>query len=57
MLGADFFRIHRSHIVNRAYVTGFKASKGSRYRLSLTIGAELPVGRSRADAVKAWLRI
>lgn len=57
MLGADFFRIHRSHIVNRAYVAGFNASEGSRYRLLLTTGATLPVGRSRVEDVKAWLKV
>ncbi len=57
MLGANFFRIHRSYMVSRAYVAGFKAGQGSRYRLLLTIGAELSVGRSRVDAVIAWLKL
>lgn len=57
MLGADFFRIHRSHIVNKNYVDGFIPLSGSRYQIRLKTGEMLPVGRARADNVKSWLRI
>ncbi len=56
-LGPDFFRIHRSHIVNKAYVGKFLAFSGSRYQLTLTTGENVPVGRSRADDVRKWLGV
>ncbi len=57
MLGSDFFRIHRSHMVNRRYASEFRPQSGSRYRLILSTGAALPVGRGRVDALKHWLSI
>lgn len=57
MLGADFFRIHRSHIANRRYVSEFRAQSGSRYQLILSTGAALPAGRARVDELKRWLDI
>ena len=56
-INPDFMRIHRSHIVNRKFVAEFVAQSGSRYRLQLTTGAALPIGRSRVEDVKGWLGV
>ncbi len=57
MLGQEFCRIHRSHIVNRSYASEYRAQSGSRYSLILSTGAALPVGRARIDDLKRWLNI
>lgn len=57
MLSQEFCRIHRSHMVNRAFATEFRAQSGSRYSLILSTGATLPVGRARVDDLKRWLDI
>jgi len=57
MLGQEFCRIHRSHIVNRSYASEYRAQSGSRYQLILSTGAALPVGRARVDDLKRWLNI
>lgn len=44
-LAGRFLRIHRSHIVNVEYIHALTSHAGSRYRLVLTDGSELPVGR------------
>lgn len=50
--GPGLLRIHRSYAVNLAKVDALLTRPGSRYALSLTGGAEAPVGRSRVDAVR-----
>jgi DNA-binding LytR/AlgR family response regulator len=45
MLAGRFMRIHRSHLVNLDEVHSLAAYAGSRYRLELKDGRELPVGR------------
>ena len=57
LLRGDFLRIHRSHIVNRAYVGEFRAQAASRYELAMKNGAALPVGRIRVDEVRRWLNV
>ncbi len=57
MLGPDFFRIHRSHIVNKAFALEFRAQSGSKYSLILSTGAKLPVGRARVEDLKRWFEI
>lgn len=57
MLGQEFCRIHRSHIVNRSYASEYRAQSGSQYSLILSTGAVLPVGRARVDELKRWLDI
>ena len=55
LLGKQFFRIHRSHMVNRPFASEFRAQPGSRYQLVLTTDAVLPVGRARVGELKRWL--
>ena len=50
--GPGLLRVHRSYAVNLAKVDALLTRPGSRYALSLTGGAEAPVGRSRVDAVR-----
>ncbi|WDI30198.1 LytTR family DNA-binding domain-containing protein [Hyphococcus flavus] len=57
LLGSDFYRIHKSHIVNRTYVKEFLSLSGSRYQLLLQDGRALPIGRSRVEQVRKWLGI
>ena len=51
-----FMRIHKSHAVNRAHVTGAGPRPGGGTLLLLGDGSEIPVGRAYARAVADWLR-
>ncbi|MCD9030651.1 LytTR family DNA-binding domain-containing protein [Luteimonas sp. Y-2-2-4F] len=55
LLPPDFARCHRSYLVNLRHVRGLHAASGSRYRLSLAGGAELPVGRAHLAALRRAL--
>jgi two-component system response regulator LytT len=54
-LPAGFVRVHRSHIVNAAHLQGIRTLPGRRRALVLAGGAEIPVSRSRTDAITALL--
>lgn len=51
-MSGGFLRIHRSHIVNLAFVQSLAAMAGSRYQLTLTDGSRLPVGRKWIASVR-----
>src|SRR3546814_11982593 len=55
VLAGRFMRIHRSHLVNLQAVHSLAAYPGSRYRLELKGGGELPVGRQWNKAVRRKL--
>ncbi len=56
LLPAPFERIHRSYIANLDEVHSFRSEEGSRYFVRLATGEDLPVGRSRARALRdRWL--
>lgn len=55
LLPENFFRCHRSFLVNLAAVREFKAFAGSRYVLILQNGSELPVGRSQVARLRGLL--
>lgn len=57
VLPPDFVRCHRSYIVNLKYVRYLESSAGSRYRLALAGGTEVPVGRSHVEALRTALWI
>ena len=50
-----FIRIHRSHIVSLDHVRRLRSLPGSRYRVELDDGSELPVGRQRIGALRERL--
>ena len=54
-LPADFFRAHRSHLVNLEAVTALQAQGGGRYRLSLADGTWLPVSRAKVAELRLRL--
>lgn len=47
LLPRRFERVHRSHIVDLERVVGLRSEPGSRYRLRLSTGDEVPVSRQR----------
>ena len=51
-----FLRVHKSHAVNRAHVTGAAPRPGGGTLLMMSDGSEIPVGRTYAAAVADWLR-
>src|SRR3546814_9256059 len=55
VLAGRFMRIHRSHLVNLQEVHSLAAYTGSRYRLELKGGGELPVGRKWIKSVRRML--
>lgn len=54
-LPETFIRIHRSHIVNTAFVRALERDAGGTGRLRLADGAEVPVSRRIMPAVRAAL--
>ncbi|MGQ0649651.1 MAG: LytR/AlgR family response regulator transcription factor [Gemmatimonadaceae bacterium] len=48
----QFVRIHRTHIVNLAYVTSFRRQGKGRLVAELANGARLAVSRTRARALR-----
>jgi len=57
VLPPEFVRCHRSYLVNMSHVRGLRARPGSRYRLLLAGGGELPVGRSHVELLRRELGI
>ncbi len=55
LLPPNFFRCHRTWIVNLAVVKTLHSVRGSRGWLELEAGRELPVGRSRLPALRERL--
>ena len=55
VLPATFERVHRSYIVRLDEVVRLRVREGSRYAVVLQSGEELPVGRTRVEAVRARL--
>ncbi len=51
-----FMRVHKSHAVNRANVTGAAPRPGGGMLLMMSDGSEIPVGRAYARAVADWLK-
>ena len=51
-----FMRVHKSHAVNRAHVTGATPRPGGGTLLMMSDNSEVPVGRAYARAVTDWLR-
>jgi LytTr DNA-binding domain len=51
-----FMRVHKSHAVNRANVTGTAPRPGGGMLLVMSDGNEIPVGRAYARAVGDWLK-
>lgn len=57
MLPNDFLRCHRALLVNIAHVKVLRALVGSRWRLLLSNGSEIPVGRAYIGALRVTLGI
>lgn len=55
ILPASFERVHRSYLVRLSDVVRLRAHEGSRYTLELATGEEIPVGRTRVEAVRKRL--
>jgi DNA-binding LytR/AlgR family response regulator len=57
MAGTDFLRVHRSYLVNPAFVTGFERRKdgGVIYFEQVASLGKVPVARSRIGAVRELL--
>ena len=52
LAGARFVRIHRSHIINLAYVTALRGVEGGRVEVEMRSGARLPASRARLHELK-----
>ena len=50
-----FFRLHRSHAVNLEHGLAIVATAGSRYRLQLKTGGEIPVSRDKVSELRTRL--
>ena len=55
VLPASFERVHRSYLVRLDEVVRLRVREGSRYAVVLASGEEVPVGRTRVEAVRARL--
>lgn len=55
VLPASFERVHRSYLVRLDEVRRLRVRKGSRYSVELESGAEIPVGRTRVEALRERL--
>ena len=55
VLPASFERVHRSYLVRLDEVVRLRVREGSRYAVVLASGVEVPVGRTRVEAVRARL--
>ena len=52
LTAGGFVRVHRSHIVNTAFVKSIKRRIDGRYSITLARGEDVPVGRRYHDAVE-----
>lgn len=52
-LGPEFFRIHKSHIVNKDSVQSYSKSEG--LILKMADGSEVPVAKAHKDSFFKWL--
>ena len=57
ILPATFERIHRSYLVRLDEIVQVRVREGSRYTAVLGTGEEVPIGRTRVDAVRERLRL
>jgi len=57
LLPANFLRVHRSYIVNMNLVKKLVIEEGSRYSIQLTTAQEIPIGRTKYQAVKQYLAL
>lgn len=57
LLPNEFVRCHRAHVVNIAHIKQLQALSGSRWRLLLSNGVEIPVGRAYIGALLTALGI
>ena len=55
ILPPNFLRIHRSYVVNSNKVKCITSEVGSKYTLELHCGKQLPIGRTRVEAIKEKL--
>ena len=55
VLPASFDRVHRSYLVRLDEVVRLRVREGSRYAVVLRSGEEVPVGRTRVEAVRERL--
>ena len=55
LLPMEFVRCHRTWLVNLRHVQHFSALPGSRWRLRMSNGAELPVGRAFVTDLRGLL--
>jgi two-component system LytT family response regulator len=52
-LGADFLRVHKSHIINKVYIVSY--SKGEGLLVKMPDQSEIPVSRTQKDQFFKWL--
>ena len=52
LAAARFLRIHRSHIINLAYVVALRGLDGGRVEVEMQSGARLPASRARLHELK-----
>jgi len=57
ILPAEYFRSHKSFLINLARVAVLKSNEGSRYQVTLQSGSVLPVGRSRVIELRMKLKV
>lgn len=55
VLPITFERVHRSYLIRLDEVVQLRVREGSRYAAVLASGDEVPIGRTRVDAVRARL--
>lgn len=55
VLPATFERVHRSYLLRLDEVTRLRVREGSRYHAVLASGDEIPVGRTRVEALRKKL--
>ena len=55
VLPSTFERVHRSYLIRLDEVVRIRVRKGSRYAAVLASGEEIPVGRTRVEAVRERL--
>lgn len=56
LLPASFERIHKSYLADSRYFASIHIQSGGRYKLQLTNGQQLPIGRTRYELLKGRFR-